>query len=271
MDDELRFGNYTKEQIEDILRSALFPHEKDLLNAGPQLLNLNFQEFFFPTDDSILDEENKIDALKLAGYQPGHEIREKRKHFTEEQNLIVDKFFLLTFKIMYLNTQFLISIGQREEAIQAYETLLSNNVDLKRRLIEEYPNEKFSESFRLMEEYLSTLKENPKSELNWNGSDELLNKISVKLFKTGSTCLETAFFNVFKKNKNCEINKNRRGFFVILIYALIDYEKPLLSSKNDSGRGGIAAASKCFFENTQNGVIQISFTDVKKRIIEKND
>lgn len=271
MEEELRFGKYTKEQIEDILRNALFPHENKLLNNGLQLLELNFQDFFFPTDDSIWDEENKIDPLKIASYHPGHVIRKKRKYFTNEQNLIVDKFFLLTFKIMYLNTQFLISIGQKEEAVQAYENLLSNNVDLKRRLLEEYPDEKFGESFRLMQEYLSTLKENPKSELNWKGSDELLSKISVKLFEIGATCSEKTFFDVFKKNKNCEITKNRRGFFVMLIYALIDYEKPLLTSKNDSVKGVIVAASQYFFEKTKNGAIQISLTDVKKRIIDKSD
>lgn len=271
MDDELRFGKYTKEQIEDILRSALFPHEKELLNEGLRLLEFNFQDFFFPADDSILDYENKIDMLELPNYQPGVKIIETRKKLTAEQNLLIDKFFLLVFKIMHLNTQFLISIGEKEQAVLGYETLLSNNIDLKRRFNEEFPSEKLGESFRLMQDYIEELKQNSYVELSWNGSDELLNRISLKLFENGSTCSTTSFIDVFKKNRKCEIKNDHRGFFVMLIYALIDYEKPLLTSKNNSGRGGITSASKCFFEKTKNGELLISFTDVKKRIIEKSD
>lgn len=271
MEEELRFGKYTNKQIEEILRSALLSHEKELLDEGFRLLGLNFQDFFFPTDDSILDDKNKIDMLEFANYQPGYKIREARKKLTDEQNLLIDKFFLLTFKIMYLNTQFLISIGENEEAIQAYETLLSNNVDLKRRLIEEYPDEEFGESFKLMQEYLYELKQNSNIELNWNGGDELLKNISVKLFENGTTCSETNFIDVFEKKRKCEIKKDRRGFFVMLVYALVDYEKPLLITKNDTGRGVITAASKCFFENTKDGESLISFTDVKKRIIDMSD
>ena len=271
MEEELRFGNYTKKQIEGILLAGLFPHEIELLNEGLQLLNSNFQDYFFPSDDSIWDEENKIDTLKLAGYQPGLKIIEARKKLTDEQNLIVDKFFLLTFKVIYLNTQFLILIGQKEEAIQGYEGILTNNNDLKRRFMGEFPHEKLGESFRLMQDYLGILKQNPKKELNWNGSDDLLSKVSVKLFETGTTCSETDFFDVLKKNKKCEINKKRRGFFVLLIYTLLDYEKPLLTAKNDSAKGVIVIASKYFFENTKNGPVQISFIDVKKRLKGQSD
>ncbi|MBK6400025.1 MAG: hypothetical protein IPF75_17690 [Bacteroidetes bacterium] len=101
------------------------------------------------------------------------------------------------------------------------------------------------------------MKQNSNIELNWNASDELLNNISVKLFENGTTCSETNFIDVFEKKRKCEIKKRFR-FFVMLVYALIDYEKPLLKTKNNTGRGVITAASKCFFENTKDGESLIS-------------
>ncbi len=263
MEQELRFGKFTDDEVERILTNALLPYEQENLKKGLSFLGLTFQEYFFCKDQLIMDEADaKINMLELSSHSLISRINEKLANATLEQIALFDKFNLTVLNVLFLNTKFLQEIGQEQVAIAGYESILKNNEELRKRFLQEFPEEKLGESFIRMKEELDELK-NSKGKLIWNGNPIVLKRLSEELANKNITEHIHDFSNVFDFQNTCVIKKSEIDFFLVLMYNLV-FEKDSNNEENiinDSGKnwGSIGIAENYFWYKSKSGLKKIDF------------
>lgn len=262
------------ERLVQFIRRALFPYEIELLEKLEFILNMSLMEIllsgipFLTAEPPIIKSADIPELLNKTG------LYAKIANLNKEESIIIEKFGLtVALKIPKIIEEFFAETMNNKNALEFAKNDLQNKEIFYERVEEDLENDKFEKYIVKRKRQVEILEKTveveriKKSKLIWNDLYDL-NKFSNELKEKDVICNALDFINIFTNQNLCTLRKEKKDFFVVLVYELIKKKPCVILTGNDSSIGVRTVIDTFFRDETTPITKTISITKRHSRICE---
>jgi len=266
MNKELRHGKYTEEEYAQLIMSRLLFSEREIIIKGLDFLELQLQDVLFSKEQSVGKKKNKkLEHPSATNNSFLARVDKKAAEIeNKEQATVLFDFMNTLPNVVDECKKLSFEENDAKEVVSGYKLIIEGLPAVRRRYGKQIKTNTEDIIKNFTDEYESLITDN--ISLKWKGEQVTLFKISNNLFENETTNDKNAFANAINEGELCIINSNRKDFFVLLFYKLIEEPSPKIGTDKASGKGAIGAAGRFFCHNGKTHNRNMSMPDLMKRI-----